>query len=121
MNETLRYRYVMFPHINDKLKKSPIGSIARRYTLPVILTVFRPLRSVVVRARICVMRVAKTRCHVVRMTGKANSMSSRIFLLKKIRPELSPIHVLHHSSQPDIQHIVEANMGIFISFFTYIT
>jgi hypothetical protein len=30
----------------------------------------RPSRRVVVRARICVMRVAKARCHVVRMIAR---------------------------------------------------
>lgn len=57
------------PQIKLKLKKIPIGTIARRYTRPVILTVFRPSRRVVVRARTWVMKVAKAKCHVVRMIG----------------------------------------------------
>jgi hypothetical protein len=69
MNETLRYKYVKFPQIKLKLKNKPIGKIARRYTGPVILTALRPSSSFVVRARIWVMAVAKTRCHVVRSTG----------------------------------------------------
>jgi hypothetical protein len=44
----------------------PMGTIARRYTRPVIGTFFRESRMVVKRARIWVMTVAKTRCHVVR-------------------------------------------------------
>ena len=59
----------MLPQIKDRLKNAPIGTIARRYILPVILTVFRPSRSFVVRARSWVIRVAKSRCHVVRTTA----------------------------------------------------
>lgn len=65
MNATLRYRYVRLPQINDKLKKAPMGTIARRYTLPVIFTVFRPSSSFVVRDMIWVMTVAKVRCQHV--------------------------------------------------------
>lgn len=57
----------MLPQIKLKLKKSPMGTIARRYTRPVILTVFRPSSKVVVRARIWVIRVANTKCHVVKV------------------------------------------------------
>jgi hypothetical protein len=69
MNETLRYKYVKFPQIKLRLKNNPIGTIALRYTLPVIFTVFLPSRSVVVRAIICVMMVANTKCHDVRRMG----------------------------------------------------
>jgi hypothetical protein len=69
MNETLRYRYVRLPQIKLKLKKSPMGTIALRYIFPVILTFFLPSRRVVVRAMICVMMVAKMRCHAVRRIG----------------------------------------------------
>ncbi len=69
MNETLNYKYVKFPQIKLKLKNTPIGTMARRYTLPVILTVFRPSKSVVVRAMTCVMTVAKIKCHAVRRMG----------------------------------------------------
>ena len=69
MKATLKYKYVKLPQIKLKLKKTPIGTIARRYTLPVIFTVFRPSRSVVVRAKICVIIVAKVRCHAVRRMG----------------------------------------------------
>jgi hypothetical protein len=71
MNATLRYMYAWFPHIKLRLKKNPIGTIARTYTLPVILTVFRASSSVVVRARTWVAMVAKTKCHVVRKIGNA--------------------------------------------------
>lgn len=67
MKATLKYRYVILPHIKLKLKNRPIGTMARRNTLPVIFTVFRPSSSVVVRARIWVISVAKARCHVVRI------------------------------------------------------
>jgi hypothetical protein len=69
MNDTLKYKYVKFPQIRLKLKNTPIGTMARRYTRPVILTVLRPSRRVVVRAITCVMTVAKTRCHAVRRIG----------------------------------------------------
>jgi hypothetical protein len=69
MKATLRYKYVKLPQIRLKLKNSPIGRMALRYIRPVILTVFRASRRVVVRARIWVMNVAKMRCHVVRITG----------------------------------------------------
>ena len=59
----------MLPQIKDRLKNAPIGTIARRYIRPVILTVFRPSRSFVVRASNWVIRVAKNRCHVVRITA----------------------------------------------------
>jgi len=78
MKATLKYKYVRLPHIRLKLKNKPIGTIARRYTLPVIFTVFRPSRRVVVRARIWVMSVANARCHVVRMIAiEATDISER--------------------------------------------
>lgn len=52
INDTLKYRYVRFPQINDKLNIKPIGTIARRYILPVIGTFFREFSTVVKRARI---------------------------------------------------------------------
>jgi hypothetical protein len=51
------------------LKKIPMGTMARRYTRPVMGTFFLESRMVVKRARIWVMIVAKTRCHVVRKMG----------------------------------------------------
>lgn len=69
MNETLKYKYVKFPQIKLKLKNNPIGTIALRYTFPVMATFFRPSRRVVVRAKSCVMIVAKIRCHAVRRMG----------------------------------------------------
>jgi len=69
MNETLRYKYVKFPQIKLKLNAAPIGTIARRYTRPVILTFFRSSKIVVKRAIIWVIIVANTRCHDVRMMG----------------------------------------------------
>ena len=70
MKATLRYRYVTLPQIKLRLKKRPIGTMARRYTRPVIFTVFRPSSRVVVRARSWVIKVANARCHVVRMIAK---------------------------------------------------
>lgn len=69
MKETLRYKYVRFPQIKLMEKKTPIGTIARRYILPVILTLWRPSRRVVVRDMICVTIVEKIRCHAVRRIG----------------------------------------------------
>lgn len=48
-----------------RLKQKPIGTTARRYSLPVMFTVF-VLMSDVDEASHCVARVAKKRCHVVR-------------------------------------------------------
>lgn len=59
----------MLPQISDKLKKAPIGTIARRYIFPVILTVLRPSSSVVVLDIICVIMVAKVKCQHVSVTG----------------------------------------------------
>jgi hypothetical protein len=53
-------------NIKLKLKKMPIGTIARRYTRPVMGTFFRESSTVVKRAIPCVTAVAKIRCHVVR-------------------------------------------------------
>jgi hypothetical protein len=69
MKATLRYKYAWLPQIKLMLKKMPMGTIARRYTRPVMGTFFRESRMVVKRARIWVMIVAKTRCHVVRKMG----------------------------------------------------
>ena len=44
----------------------PMGTMALRYTRPVMGTFFRESRMVVKRARSWVITVAKTRCHVVR-------------------------------------------------------
>lgn len=93
MNDTLKYRYVKFPQINDRLNIKPIGTIARRYILPVIGTFFRESRTVVKRARICVMSVAKARCHVVSTIGKRKPAVSRIHLLKMMIEEEREIHV----------------------------
>jgi hypothetical protein len=69
MKATLRYRYAWLPQIKLILKKIPMGTMARRYTRPVMGTFFRESRTVVKRARIWVMTVAKTKCHVVRKMG----------------------------------------------------
>ena len=53
------------------LKKMPMGTMARRYTRPVMGTFFLESRMVVKRARNCVMMVAKIKCHVVRKMGKS--------------------------------------------------
>lgn len=66
INATLRYRYAWFPQIKLKLKNMPMGTIARRYTRPVMGTFFLESRIVVNRARNWVIKVAKTKCHVVR-------------------------------------------------------
>ncbi len=54
------------PQIKLKLKKRPMGTMARRYTRPVIGTFFLESSMVVVRAIIWVISVANARCHVVR-------------------------------------------------------
>lgn len=69
MKATLRYRYAWLPQIKLILKKIPMGTMARRYTRPVMGTFFLESRTVVKRARIWVMTVAKTKCHVVRKMG----------------------------------------------------
>jgi hypothetical protein len=113
MKATLRYRYARLPQIKLKLKKRPIGTIARRYTRPVMGTFFLESRMVVKRARNWVMMVAKTRCHVVRKTGNSaavvrrggrskvgcipNLAVCRMYLLKTMVLELSVIHVLRDS------------------------
>jgi hypothetical protein len=66
MKATLRYRYVWLPQIKLKLKNMPMGTIALKYTRPVMGTFFLESRIVVNRARIWVIIVAKRRCHVVR-------------------------------------------------------
>jgi hypothetical protein len=45
---------------------TPMGTMARRYTLPVIGTFLRESKTVVKRAKPWVIRVAKPKCHVVR-------------------------------------------------------
>ena len=66
MNETERYMYVTLPQIKLKLKKMPIGTIARRYTRPVIGTFFLESSNLVPRAINWVIKDAKPRCHDVR-------------------------------------------------------
>ena len=78
MKATLRCRYAWFPQIKLKLKNMPIGTMARRYTRPVMGTFFLESRMVVDRARNWVIMVAKTKCHVVRnmagsVRGRAGS------------------------------------------------
>jgi hypothetical protein len=65
MNATDKYMYVMLLNIKLKLKNTPMGTMARRYTRPVIGTFFLESSMVVNRAMNCVAPVAKTRCHVV--------------------------------------------------------
>lgn len=77
MKATLKYKYVRLPHIRDKLKAAPIGTMARRYTLPVIFIVLRPSSSLVVRAMIWVISVAKARCPVVRRIADDNGKLHR--------------------------------------------
>jgi len=55
----------MFPQARDAEKHTPIGRIDVQYVLGVIGFFFLESRTRVVRARICVMMVAKVRCHVV--------------------------------------------------------
>ena len=57
------------------LNAAPIGTMARRYTRPVILTFFRSSKIVVKRAISWVITVAKTRCHDVRMMGYSFAVS----------------------------------------------
>src|ERR1700744_4258326 len=64
----------MLLNIRLRLKKTPMGTMARRYTRPVIGTFFRESSIVVKRASSWVMTVAKTRCHVVREMAASVSM-----------------------------------------------
>jgi hypothetical protein len=73
---------------------APIGTIFRKYTCPVMGTFLRESSMVVKRAMSCVMRVAKSRCHVVRTMGKWNLAVSRIHLLKMMTDEERDIQVL---------------------------
>ena len=114
MNATERYKYALLPQIKLKLKKKPIGRMARRYMRPVILTVFRPSSRVVVRASSWVMKVANIMCHAVSVMGNPGLVTScptppqvmailkprvsRSHLLKRMTPPLKPIHVLSYSS-----------------------
>lgn len=93
MNDTLKYRYVRFPQIKDKLNIKPIGTMARRYILPVMGTFLRESSTVVKRARIWVISVAKAKCHVVSTMGKRKPAVSRIHLLKMIMDDESEIQV----------------------------
>lgn len=52
--------------MSDRENMTPMGTIARKYTLPVMGTFLRESRTLVKRARPWVIRVAKPRCHVVR-------------------------------------------------------
>ncbi len=70
MKDTLKYMYVKFPQIKLKLKKMPMGTMALRYTRPVMGTECLESSIFVVRAMICVIRVAKPRCHVVRKMAR---------------------------------------------------
>jgi hypothetical protein len=56
----------MLLNIRLKLKKTPMGTMALRYTRPVIGTFFLESSMVVNLAMSWVMIVAKIRCHVVR-------------------------------------------------------
>jgi len=69
MNDTLRYKYAKFPKIKLQLKNTPIGTIALKYTRPVMGTFFLLSRIVVNLANNWVAQVANTRCHVVRRIG----------------------------------------------------
>jgi hypothetical protein len=64
----------MLLNIRLRLKKTPMGTMARRYTRPVIGTFFRESSIVVKRASSWVMMVAKTRCHVVRVMAATVSL-----------------------------------------------
>ena len=69
MNDTLRYMYVKFPQIRLSENMTPIGTIVRKYTRPVMGTFLRESRMVVKRASSWVIRVAKPKCQVVRAMG----------------------------------------------------
>jgi len=77
MKETLRYMYATLLQIRLKLKKAPMGTIALRYTRPVMGTFFLESSRFVVRAMIWVIAVAKMRCHVVRKMAIYSQMSLR--------------------------------------------
>lgn len=55
--------------MSDRENMTPIGTMARKYTLPVIGTFFLESKTVVNLARPWVMMVAKVKCHVVRTIG----------------------------------------------------
>lgn len=59
--------------------------MALRYTLPVILTVFKPSRSVDVLASVCVAAVANTKCHVVRKMAILGGGGGRLRLAQVSR------------------------------------
>lgn len=65
----------------------PIGTIARKYTLPVILTVFRPSRRVLVLERIWVNIVANMRCQHVNRTAVRDVCQLSMSILKKKKSE----------------------------------
>lgn len=67
-------RYARFPQMSDNENMRPIGTMALRYTLPVIGTFFLESSMVVKRAMSWVMSVAKPRCHVVRMIAVDTSV-----------------------------------------------
>ena len=62
MKATLRVMYGKMLQTRLPLYSRPIGTIVRMYLLAVILIVFRLSRKDVVRAMICVITVAKSRC-----------------------------------------------------------
>ena len=77
-----------------------MGTIARKYSRPSILTVLRPSRRCVVLARICVHIVAKTRCHVVRMIGKPFRRLEKFFRVGIRNPAVSSTHLLKSITAP---------------------
>jgi hypothetical protein len=106
---------VTLPQMSDRENMTPIGTMARRYTLPVMGTFLRESRTVVKRARPWVIRVAKPRCHVVRTMAVErtlvihlsqsafqrrhrvrylNSIVWRMYLLNRMTEDDNEIHAL---------------------------
>lgn len=84
MKATLRYKYVRLLHTRLPLYNKPIGTTARRYVWPDILTLLRPSRSLVVRARTCVAIVENIMCQHVNMMGYRKPAVSISHLLKRM-------------------------------------
>lgn len=62
------------------------------------MTVFRPSRRLVVRARIWVIIVAKTKCHVVKKMGNPGSQLRSLFVA--LNPAVSSTHLLNKMTDP---------------------
>jgi hypothetical protein len=71
MKDTLKCKYATLPQIKLRLKKRPIGTIARKYKSRFMGTLWRESRTGVNLAKAWVMAEAKTMCHVVKNMGNS--------------------------------------------------